>query len=204
VRRASVEGCYAPAIFIGARSKRRCPRPAWYGSTTRGAVRENKLRDPPRVILEDYQWFIANLGNVGRRASAQGSARALTVRKRLYAGRRTEGSASEKQRPQAIVFPIPAEPIPAEPIPAEPIPAERQARQRARGRRFPPLRARKTETAQLPPSGVVPAFIRKSRREGVTMRAMRSFMISIRAPRRCVQVRPFSQQRDRDVQRSAG
>ena len=194
MRRASVEGCYAPAIFIGARSKRRCPRPAWYGSTTRGAVRENKLRDPPRVILEDYQWFIANLGNVGRRASAQGSARALTVRKRLYAGRRTEGSASEKQRPQAIVFPIPAEPIPA----------ERQARQRARGRRFPPLRARKTETAQLPPSGVVPAFIRKSRREGVTMRAMRSFMISIRAPRRCVQVRPFSQQRDRDVQRSAG
>jgi dihydroorotase len=29
-------------------------------------------------------------------------------------------------------------------------------------------------------------------------------VISIRAPRRCVQVRPFSQQRDRDVQRSAG
>ena len=45
-----------------------------------------------------------------------------------------------------------------------------------RGRRLPPLRARKAETAQLPPSGVMPAFIPKSRREGVTTRAMRSFM----------------------------
>ncbi len=28
----------------------------------RGAVRENKLRDPSRVTVEDVQWFIANPG----------------------------------------------------------------------------------------------------------------------------------------------
>ena len=28
----------------------------------RGAVRENQLRDPSRVTIEDYRWFIANHG----------------------------------------------------------------------------------------------------------------------------------------------
>ena len=28
----------------------------------RGAVRENQLRDPSRVTIEDYRWFIANPG----------------------------------------------------------------------------------------------------------------------------------------------